>query len=380
MNTTKAYIWSLTALMTTALAACSEKDNPGGEDSGNGVEVGIKTEVTLNTKTALIQKLDDGHEMNVWINVASDMGAVLSTDQLHATNTGGTWKLDKTVRIDKGQTAEIYAFYPYTPSATDVKAVPLDVTTQDDVLYSGAATYASYTANVATLNMKHAFSMVAVNVAKEGYAGSGVISRVKLAEPALIATKGTIDVTSGKITATEYGELAVDVNATIGETGINGLLPGMWVIPFSSKDQDPVKITLTIDGKDYTVDLPEVTMGSGWQYVFHAVLTPHGLVFVPDATEEYSLNKADDTMTGLTGHGVITFMYAGQTFLFPTFTGDNVYGNVKAADGSQANFSIGGSMNLSSGASQQVVVETWNSTGFSIVNIDGIDAIDLSAY
>ena len=367
--------------MSLAASSCSDKDDPGSQSgSGNGVEIGIKTNVTLNTKTSLIEKLESGHEMNVWLDVTSETGSIVSSEQVKATNNGGTWALSKSVRLDKGQTADVYAVYPYSENNTNREAVPVNVADQEDVLYSGSASYASYTSNVVTLNMKHALSMIAVNIKKQDYQGNGVISKIKLSEPSLIAQKGTLNVTSGKITPTELGDLSVDVNATIGEGGINGVLPGMWVIPFSSKDHSAVKATITIDGKDYTVDLPEVRMSTGWQYVFHAVITANGLVFVPDATEEHALNKSDDEMDNLTGYGMITFTYGGPEFAFPAFTGDNIFGNIKADDGSRANYKIGGSLKLSSSASQKIVVETWNSTGFSLDNIDGIDAIDLSQY
>ena len=382
MKLNKSYIWSLVALTSLSLAACGEKDDPaptGG--SGEGGEIGIKTNVTLNTRSALIEELKDGHEMNVWIDVTSELGATVLSTQVHATNNAGTWQFDKSVKLDKGQTAEIYAVYPYTEGATSYKAVPVDITKQVDVLYSGSASYASYTSNVVTLNMKHALSMLSVNIKKEdSYSGNGVISKMKVSKSPLVATKGTLNAATGKIEVTETGDLAGDVNAAIGASGIQGALPALWVAPFSSKDQPELMMTLTIDGKDYTVALPEVSMKTGWQYIFHAVLSGNGLVFVPDATEEYALNKADDEIGTLTGHGVISFTFKGGKFVFPAFAGDNVFGNIKAADGSAANYTIGGSLDLSSASSQEVVVETWNSTGFSLSNIEGVEAIDLSAY
>ena len=374
------YIWSLLAAAAPALTSCSDKDDPNGGGSGNGVEVAIKTNVVLNTKTALIENLENNDEMNVWIDVTSETGAILSSEQMKATNNGGTWTLSNSTRLDKGQTAEIYAVYPYSDKNTNLEAVAVDVATQEDVLYSGSATYASYTSNVATLNMKHALSMIAVNVSKEGYQGDGVISKLRISQPSVIATKGTLNVKNGKVTVTENGDLTVDVNATIGNGGISGLLPGMWVIPFSSKDRPTVKVVMTIDGKEYAADLPEVSMNTGWQYVFHAVLTQNGLAFVPDATEEYALNKSDDEIGELTGHGVIMFTFTGETFNFPLFTGDNIFGNIKADDGTQTNYKIGGKLDLPSSGKRVITVETWNSTGFEVNSLEGIDAIDLSQY
>ena len=65
------YIWSLLAAAAPALTSCSDKDDPNGGGSGNGVEVAIKTNVVLNTKTALIENLENNDEMNVWIDVTS---------------------------------------------------------------------------------------------------------------------------------------------------------------------------------------------------------------------------------------------------------------------------------------------------------------------
>ena len=53
---------------------------------------------------------------------------------------------------------------------------------------------------------------------------------------------------------------------------------------------------------------------------------------------------------------------------------------MKASDGSAATYTIGGSLKLGSSAQQVLTVETWNSTGFSLNNLDGIEEIDLSKY
>ncbi len=381
MKLTKKYIWALMALSTLTLASCSDKEEPGpGDNTGDGVEIGIRTSVTLNTNASLIEDLTDGHEMNVWIDVTNAMGATVQTEQLHAVNRGGQWQLDKSVYLTKGQAADVYAVYPYVAGTVDRKAVPVDIASQTDLLYSGSAANASFNSNIVTLKMKHALSMLSVNIKKEGYGGEGKVTRMAVNGGDLIATKGTLNVTNGKIAVTETGALAANVNVTAGASGINGALPSLWVVPFNSKDKSPVKITLTIDGKDYNVDLPEVTMSTGWQYVFHAVLTSNGLVFVPNATEEYPLNKDDDQIGELIGHGVIGFTFAGSEFVFPVFSGDNVYGSITAADGSTASYSIGGTMRLNSSNSQNVTVETWNSNGFELHSLDGIEAIDLSNY
>ncbi len=377
------FAWSILAFGALSLTACSDKDEPGGgSDSGNtdGNEIIIKTQVKLNTKTALIEDLVNGHEMNVFANVTDDSGATVKDVTTHAANNNGEWKLDDPVRLSKGYTAEVMAAYPYAAGLTDYKQYPVDVTTQADVLYSGKGSFASSTSNTVTLNMKHALSMVSLNIKLEGYSGAGHITAIKLSQPALIATKGTMNIATGAIAPTDFGVVSATTDNTATANGISGALPGMWVIPFTSKDQDPVAVTITIDGKEFTVDLPEVTMKTGWQYVFQGVMTAHGLTFNPTATEEYELNMKDDEFVPLNGFGMISLTFSGSTFAFPDFAGDNIFGNVSAADGSTANYTIGGSLKLKNTAAQQIVVETWNSTGFTINSTEGIDAIDLSNY
>lgn len=376
-------VLSLIALTTATLAGCSDKNdepNDGNTPSGEGTEIGIKTEVKLNQKTAYIEDLTDGNEMNVWMEVTGSTGAVEGTYDVHAVNKGGQWTLDPTVRIVKGQTADIYAFYPYSAENKDRKAVPVDATKQIDYLYSGAAVYASATSNVATLNMKHAMTMVSFNIKKDGYSGEGLLTDVKIEGAGVVPSKGTIDVTNGKVTATEYGAVSAKVTATIGADGISGALPGLWAIPFQTKDKDPVTVTLTIDGKEYAATLPETVMNSGWQYAFRGILTNAGLAFIPGSIDEFQLDFTDDEIAPTEGRGVILFTFTGNQFQFPVFEGENVFGNILSSDGSRCNYSAGGSLELTGSGAKTITVETWNSTAFQVTGFEEIDEIDLSQY
>lgn len=376
-------VMSLAVLAAASLAACSDKNDdptPSGPSDGEGTEIGIKTEVKLNQKTAYIEDLKDGNEMNVWIEVTGSTGATESTNDVHAVNKGGQWTLDPAVRIVKGQTADIYAFYPYSADNKDRTAIPVDANTQIDYLYSGTAVYASATSNVATLSMKHAMTMVSFNIKKEGYQGEGLITDIKIEGAGVVPSKGTLNVTNGRVTATEYGAVSAKVNATVGTDGISGALPGLWAIPFQTKDKDPVTATITIDGKEYTAILPETVMNSGWQYAFRGILTSAGLVLIPGSIDEFQLDFTDDEIAPVEGRGVIEFKYSGSNFLFPVFEGENVFGNILSSDGSRCNYTAGGSLELTGSGVKTVTVETWNSTGFQMSGFEGIDEIDLSQY
>lgn len=368
--------------MAAAFAACSDDKNDGpsgngGNDDPNAKTVGIKTNITVNTKAALTTDFAEGNKMNIW---AKEYNSVESADiqtGISATLKGNNWEISPAIRLSQGKIAFLYAAAPYDANATDLTKFPVDITTQTDYLYSGSYVAASFQNNVATLNMKHALSMLSINIAKQGYSGNGNVTALKITDSNnILVTKGTMNVSTGKITGTEHGTITANVSATATDHGIQGQLPSMWVAPFSNKGVDLV-LTVTIDGKEYNATLPEVTMNIGWQYVFQAVLTPNGLAIIPDATEEYSLNRTDDEMAQLNGYGAITFSVKGSTFNFPAFEGNEVFGNV-AYGNKSTNYSIGGSIEL--GGATSVTVETWNSTGFTISNFENIDEIDLTNY
>lgn len=364
------------------LAACSDsKDDPSGPtDDGTTHVVGIKTNVILNTKASLVTDFANNDAMNIFVKSwgAIDADDVTGYTGVKAVNQGGNWTLTPEVRIAQGTNYFLYAVYPYNAANTNPRAVPVNVNEQVDVLYSGNYVPVSYTTHTVTLNMKHALTMMAFNVKKEGYSGDGLVTSVALSNETHIATKGTLNISTGAFTATEYGVVKGTVNAVAGANGISGVLPGLWVAPFSTLNTGTtIKAVFTIDGKDYTCELPEVSANRGWQYVFHLILTSNGLAVDASATEEYQLDMADDQFGQLDGYGVLKVGMSGGTFNFPTFTGDNVFGNVRAG-ATSVNYTPGGSVELT--GAETVVVETWNSTGFSLPSLENVERIDLSAY
>ncbi|WP_300921832.1 hypothetical protein, partial [uncultured Muribaculum sp.] len=76
----------------------------------------------------------------------------------------------------------------------------------------------------------------------------------------------------------------------------------------------------------------------------------------------------------------LKFGFTGSTFTFPYFTGDNVFGTILPASGAGASYAIGGSLDLATPDTKDIVVETWNSTGFELNNLEGIESIDISGY
>lgn len=109
------------------------------------------------------------------------------------------------------------------------------------------------------------------------------------------------------------------------------------------------------------------------------ILTDRGLVFIPDQTETISLNQDNDTMKPLELYGVLQIEHRATTFTVPRFLGDNIFGNITWGDNTTDSYAIGLQHEYTAGT-WQCVFETWNSIGFELDNIVGIEAIDISQY
>lgn len=148
----------LTAMTVTACGGGKEDnpDGPGPAPDDKSVAVGITTEVI--TKAPVVLEFDDGDAMNVWAKTYGRIDAPDIVDNVKASRASGKWTLAPEVRIQQGQNAFLYAVAPFSSANTDPAAIPVNITDQVDLLYSGEYVPASFTTHNVKLNMKHALS------------------------------------------------------------------------------------------------------------------------------------------------------------------------------------------------------------------------------
>lgn len=367
-------------LCAAILCACSsdgsDEPSPNPPTPAEGdVTVTITTEVL--TKANVTTVFGDGDAMNVYPKTYGRLDAPNAVDGVKAVCSGSKWTMTPEVTLSKGKNLFIYAVAPYNAAYTDASSIPVDISQQVDLLYSGAYVPVSYTTHNAKLTMKHALSLATFNISAQGYSGSGTLTSLSISGEK-VYTKGTMSVDNGKIAGTSKDAYTLNVNKSIKESGWTNDLPQLWQIPFSTK-VDKATLSATIDGKTYQVVFPEVEMKSGFQYIFRMVLTDYGLEFIPGAVETISLNIEEDAMSELQGYGVLSIGVSGAMMTAPTFTGDDVFGTISWGDGVFDSYSPGLEHSFSSTGSM-VVIETWNSTGFELENLTGIETIDLGEY
>ena len=372
----KKYAYYIASCLIMTLHACSdEKENTGGSDD-NKVTVSIATEV--QTKAVVTADFKEGDEMNVYAKTYGKPDAPDLAESIKATYRNGNWSMTPEIKLAEGDKAFIYAIAPYMEGLKNLTAIPVDISKQQDILYSGSFVPVSYTTHQAKLVMKHALSLTTLNISNQGYTGKGNLQSISFSGD-IVYTKGTMSIENGKITGTGKDNYTLESNKQIVASGWTENLPNMWIIPFSTK-VSVAKLKAKIDGKEYEAKLPEVEMRSGFQYIFRLILTNYGLEFIPDQTITISLNQNTDQMGELKNYGVLQITHNNKAFTLPALSGDNVFGSVDWGDNSTDSYSIDATHVYSTEGNRPLIIESWNSTGFELKEITGVEVIDISQY
>ena len=177
----------------------------------------------------------------------------------------GKWTAANPLRI--GNTAGIlYGYYPYSSTVTDITAIPVASSVNGtDYLYGSIADLTSAKAKSESLTLSHALTRLRITFKLDAsFVGSGTLSSLTI-EGNGIAASGTLNATSGEITATKSAFTVSGLNASIS----TGLTEDCLVVPAAASDTpQAVTIKFTVDGKSYKVDLTDnlaVKLQSGIQ-------------------------------------------------------------------------------------------------------------------
>lgn len=369
------YFYLSGVILSLSFSSCGE-DEPVVEPKEQEKPISISTTVFTQADPTL--EFGDGDIMNLYAKTYGNASAPDKTENVKAIYRGGNWAIEPEVMIGESEKLFIYAYAPYTEGLKTTDEIPVDISTQQDILYSGSFVPVSYRTNHAKLTMKHALSLATFNIYAQEYSGNGELQGLSITGDK-VYTKGIMSIDKGKIIGKGKEVFEMAVAKTITSNGWNNDLPRMWQIPFSTKEAE-VHLSATIDGKNYKAIFPEVEMKSGFQYIFRMVLTDYGLEFIPDQTQTISLSVESDRPEPLERYGVLHITHSASSFMVPEFTGDNVFGSVKWGDGTTETFRHGEEHLYELEGRKTLSVETWNSNGFKLKNLIGIEIIDISQY
>lgn len=370
------YILPLLALF--AMQSCSDKENNNGGDNSDSdlPEVTVVTE--LKTRAGVTTAFVSGDEMNLFAKSYNSAESDNKFQPRRAVYDGTSWQGDPVLRLKETDgPAFLFAVAPYNKSYTSPASIPVNIAEQTDLLYSSASAPVNFRNPTARMTMRHAFALVSFNIlgSKEAKLQSISITGEK------IFTSATYNVEKNRFTGTDQTQYTHPVDASITREGWTDNYPQMWFIPFSTK-QSAATLTAVIDGKTYTAEFPEIEMKSGNQYIFRLTFSDYGLEFIESKTETIPLDQETDEFGDLADYGEITFTVTGNEWTLPAMDGMNVFGRFKNGEqtGSYRVDAVQTIKLPNPSADNKVGIETWNSSGFTVENLTGINEIDISAY
>ena len=236
-----------------------------------------------------------------------------------------TWSAPTQAIILSNIVGNVFAYYPYSAGndtehgteipitvaanqATGQSAGTKDDNGQTDYMYATKVAGVSNMAPSVNLTMNHALAMasfvfVQTEDPKLQYPGIGQVSKIVMqngtgANKPLKTGDGTMNISTGVVTGGTEGSITVEgiSTPTLLDKTDASLVPHVLMYPAATVDANDVKVTVTVDGNDYTVGLPEVTGGwlAGKNYQYTLTMKGTGLVVNRVTINEWGLIKVND--------------------------------------------------------------------------------------
>ncbi|MBQ8673535.1 MAG: fimbrillin family protein [Bacteroides sp.] len=365
------------AMWAIAVLAVACSDDKEEENVPQTVKVSFTTEVQTRATSQVVTDLEkDGSTMSVFVGTGSSLSNENAPTAHKATRQGGTWNAMPSIELEEGEKCYLFAGYPYMENSNP-QAVPVNIKSQTDYLYSGSGVSVSYAAPTATLKLKHALCLLGFNIKKDNYDGEGKLQAISISGDGFY-TEGLLNLQTGNIQGITTGSYTHTCNATLQANGWTTDIPEFFCLPPITSTGENLTVSFKIDGKEYTCPLPKYSMARGIKYTFRLSLTDKNLTIFNNP-EIYNLDVTGDQMPDLE-FALLKITHTNPTFYTPTFTGYNFMGIAYWGDGQQENFSASATHDYATEAPYSVSIETWGAESISLQNIKGITEIDFTEF
>ena len=265
----KQYIYSAFILTAVLCAGCAKEfENTTNENDGAAIELSsVSTDPMTKAVITGTSFTTDEAAAGIGLFLLDGSGNAYGSNPTNVKYifSGSKWTAASPLRI--GNTAGIlYGYYPYSETSTNVKAIPVASSINGtDYLFGNIADLTSANAKTGTLTLSHALTRLRITFKLDNsFVGSGTLSSLTI-EGDGIAASGTLDATTGIVTATKSAFTVSGLNASIS----TGLTEDCLVVPAAASDTpQAVALKFTVDGKAYKVDLTDdlaVKLQSGIQ-------------------------------------------------------------------------------------------------------------------
>lgn len=262
----------LTMLIPAFLVSCIESDNL------SCISTKLKLDIAeAETKTPFTgTSFPDGASLGVFLDEGDGSYDGISYNNIRYHKEGGKGFMLESDILLSGTTGTLYAYYPYSESVTDPACIPVDISSQTDVMYASPVTGLNSANANATIQMKHALCCLKLVFSKGSYGGEGLVTHISVSSDALAVT-GMMDARTGGVTPQAESGNTYAVNTSFTLSGTEQFTQDIMLIPTGVSA--PIKISCVIDGRvfsTYTTEA-ELKAGSVSSYAISPGVTPVSL-------------------------------------------------------------------------------------------------------
>lgn len=188
------------------------------------------------------------------------------------------WQLERDIQLPS-ENNTVFAYYPYKPVVTDWRKIDVDISKVEDICFgiNDQQTVLNRTQPVALITMRHALAKIRFNLIHdktEEYSGPGIIENARVVKLTpngkvdeerykVLTIKGTLDVTTGRISTVISGKMPIEklVGKTFTDKGFEETeMPFFYSAPES--DMKEYAFALVIDGKQHIL---RIDNGTEWR-------------------------------------------------------------------------------------------------------------------
>ena len=201
------------------------------------------------------------------------------------------WVTDSPIMLSS-ETGTAYAYYPYNSAIEDITAVTVKASSniQIDCMWGQPVSVSKDSRN-ARFTMKHALAAVRITYVRGSYTGEGKVTKVSFGG-SCIGTAGYLDITDGTL-HTIIGKGGT-ISPTMTATTLSSTLQESEIIVIPTGEKQG-KITITIDGKDYTLEFGDIDLRQGQITQFHLTVNSGELSLSDITVSEWTYGESENT-------------------------------------------------------------------------------------
>ena len=223
-----------------------------------------------------------------------------------------TWSSMGVTPAVSANEAVLVAYHPYNDDEDlDITAIPVEIASQTDYMYSGLVTGITNAAPKADIVLDHALTAIRVKLVLGDFTGDASVSEIAVASPAL-ASSATLNAADGSLNniAGQGDKFALPVDFGLVAGGTDN---DIMFVPDASVESGVTTVSATIGGKKYTAGIEfDEAYKQGYIYTYMLTLNNSGFTVTKVNVNPWETGTDDNAVLQPEGPKVLSFYLATE--------------------------------------------------------------------